>query len=268
MEKRGIRTERGDQNRAIAVSNQQIRELRARAKKIKEWVYAQPLQDVPTMVELMGAMNAAQNMKSQWQKVAHLQRAAKVLIFLQENHINGSMEKLADKIMEINQRIYDLGNDVKAKERRITTLSQHIANVDIFNQHKAIYKKYKSLDPKTDRAAQGSLNPFTRSKAAKEHEAAVKKQEAYYEKHAEEIAQYESASAYLKNHLNGYGKIPEKEWRAERENLLAERYAQVDNYYKLKDDIQNVETIKRGAMNLMRDITPERVPARAHSVEL
>ena len=104
--------------------------------------------------------------------------------------------------------------------------------------------------PKKD-AALNSLNPFAKNKAAKDHEAAVKKHNAYYEKHAGELEQYESAATYLKDHLNGNGKIPEKEWREELDGLMAGRYAQVERYYKLRDDVQNAEALRRGAEPLL-----------------
>ena len=55
-------------NRAIAVTNQQLGMLRARINKIKEWVYAQPIQDAPTIGEMMSAINRGQDMKSHWKK--------------------------------------------------------------------------------------------------------------------------------------------------------------------------------------------------------
>ena len=235
MERKGIRTERGDQNRAIAISNQQLRQLRAQIRKIKAWIFSQPLQDAPTIGDMMNAINAAQNMKSRWKKIADLQRAAKVLIFVQENGIT-SVEQLADKVAELHQRQYDLANNVKSKERRISKLNEHLANVAAYNQHKAAYKKYKSIDPK--------------------------KRGAYAEKHVEGIREYKSALNYLKNHLNGYGKIPEKDWLAERERLLAERYACVTQYYKLKEAVQSIESLRRSAENLMRGITLKRMSTR------
>ena len=267
MEKRGIRTERGDQNRAIAVTNQMIRQLRARVRKIENWIYSQPIQDVPTMGDMLSAVNRVQNFKSQWQRIRNLQRSAQVLLFIQQNGLY-TVEQLADKITELHQEQYDLAGDVKKKERRITTLTEHLAQVDIYKQHTAVYKKYKNLAPKKD-AALNSLNPFAKSKAAKDHEAAVKKQNAYYEKHAGELEQYESAATYLKDHLNGYDKIPEKEWRAELDGLLTGRYAQVERYYKLSDDVKNAETLRRGAEHHMRDITPEHEPpTKAQDVAL
>ncbi len=38
MEKRGIRTERGNMNREIAVTNNQLRQLRARISKLQDWL--------------------------------------------------------------------------------------------------------------------------------------------------------------------------------------------------------------------------------------
>ena len=267
MERRGIRTELGDKNRAIAVTNQQLGQLRARINKIKEWAYAQPIQDAPTIGEMMSAINRGQEIKSHWKRIADLKTAAKVLIFLQENHIT-SVEQLADKVTDIHQERYDLANTIKAQERRISTLNEHLAQVDIFNQHKAVCAKYKNLTPKKDTAALNSLNPFTRNKAAKDYEAAVKKQAAYYEKHADAIEQYNAASKYLKDHLNGRTVIPEKDWREEQKRLLAERYDHVEAYYKLREDVRSVEVLRRGAESLMREVTPERTPSRTQDMEL
>ena len=268
MEKRGIRTERGDMNRAVAVTNQQVKQLRARINYLKDWIYSQPIQNMPTMGEMMAAINAAQNMKSRWQKIRNLQTAAKVLIFLQQNGID-TPEQFADKITQLHQRHYDLAGDVKKKERRIAKLNEHLANVDDYNQHRAVYTKYKSLAPKKDKAALNSLNPFTKSKAVKEYEAAKKRQAAYYEKHAGEIEKYETALDYLKAHLNGYGKIPEKDWRTEHKRLIGERNAQLDEYYNLNDEVKSAEALRRGAEYHMRDIMPERTtPTKTQGVDI
>jgi len=42
----------------------------------------------------------------------------------------------------------------------------------------------------------------------------------------------------------------------------------VDEYYKLNDDLKNVEAMRRGAENLMRGITPEREINRMQGIEL
>ncbi|MCL1852816.1 MAG: hypothetical protein FWF88_07270 [Peptococcaceae bacterium] len=113
-----------------------------------------------------------------------------------------------------------------------------------------------------------SLNPFTRSKTVKDYEAAASKQTAYYEKHADEIKQYKATSKYLADHLNGRDKIPEKDWREEQAKLTAERYADCDVYYKLREDVRMVEVLRRSAENIMREAVPERTPTRAHDLNL
>jgi len=113
--------------------------------------------------------------------------------------------------------------------------------VDIYNQHKKIYQKYKQLDPK---------------------------RKTYAEKHSDAIGQYESALAYFKDHLKGRTVIPEKNWRAERAELLSDRYSHMEKFYALKKDVQNVEVLRRGAETMMREIVPERAAVRARGVEL
>ena len=113
-----------------------------------------------------------------------------------------------------------------------------------------------------------SPNPFTKSKAKKDYEVAVQKQAAYREKHAGAIGQYEAAEKYLKDHLNGYGKIPEKEWRAELAESLTGGTAQVEKYYALRDDVRSAETLLRGAEQHMRDITPERTAQKSRDMAL
>ena len=220
MEKRGIRTERGDINREIAVTNNQLRQLRARINKAKRWVYSQPLTNAPSMIDMIQGIAGGKNLDSRWQKITDLKTRAKLLVFLQENNIT-DVSALADKITQLHHLQYDLAGTIKTEERRISTLNQHLAQVDIFRQHKAVYAKYKTLDPK--------------------------KRDGFYDKHSDEIAAYQSASKYLKDHLNGRGKIPDKSWRDERDKLLAQRYAHVEEYYNLRDDVRSVEILRKGA---------------------
>lgn len=241
MEKRGIRTERGDINREIAVTNNQLRQLRARINKAKKWVYSQPLTDAPSMIDMMQGIAAGKNLDSRWQKIADLKTRAKLLVFLQENNII-DVPALADKITQLHQSQYDLSGTIKKEERRISALNQHLAQVDIFRQHKAVYAKYKSLDPK--------------------------KREAFYDKHSEEITAYQSASKYLKDHLNGHDKIPDKSWLAERDKLLAQRYAHVEEYYQLRDDVRSVEVLRKGAESIMQEDIGKSQPVKSQEAKL
>jgi hypothetical protein len=55
MERRGFRTSRGDLNRRIEVTNNELRQLRARIVKVKDWLYSSPIGTTPTFVEMMQA---------------------------------------------------------------------------------------------------------------------------------------------------------------------------------------------------------------------
>ena len=72
---------------------------------------------------------------------------------------------------------------------------------------------------------------------------------------------------YIKGVLNWRTDIPEKKRRIEIKTLLAERYELVDEYYKISDDVKNVEALRRGANQLMRDVAPERTTTRALGAE-
>ena len=74
MEKKGIRTNRGDINRAAEVTNRQMAQLRARIRKSKDWLFSVPIQDAPSMVDMMKRIADGKNLEKNWQKVRNLQR--------------------------------------------------------------------------------------------------------------------------------------------------------------------------------------------------
>jgi hypothetical protein len=244
MERRGVSSERGDINRAIEVTNRELSQLRARIKKVKTWLYSVPIVNAPTMIDMMDGLAGGKNLESHWSRVADLKVRASVLVFLQQNNIT-DVPQLAAKVGQMHSRQYDVSNRIKAIDRRMGTLRTHLAQTDIIRRHKALYKKYKALDPK--------------------------KRGAFREKHAEAIGQYETAQRYMKDHLNGRTVIPEKDWRAEYTALTAERYKLCEEFYRLKDDVKNVERLRRSAENLMSHGAPEQArgqKSKRHDVDL
>jgi len=144
----------------------------------------------------------------------------------------------------------------------------HLAHADNNRQHKAVYQKYKSLAPKTDPAALNSINPFTKSKATKEHDAATKKQDEYYNKHADAIQAYRAAQEHFTAVMNGRTTLPIKDWQKEQKELAAKRYTLCDEYYSLKDEIPNIEAVRRSVETIMRDEPNRGQPKRTHGAEL
>jgi hypothetical protein len=251
MEQRGIRTEKGDYNRQVQKMNNEIKQTKARIRKMKDWLYKHPIQNPPSMVEIMGGVGKGKNLKTDWQRVRNLQTQAKVLSFLLNSNVR-SVDDFADTVVRIHQRLGTVTDDIKKAERRLEKLATHFAHNENINTHRAIVQKYRKLKPKKDEAALGSLNPFTRNKAAKDYEAATQKYEAFYEKHADAIDAYEAAQAYFAAVMNGRKDLPIKDWQKEQRELAAKRYALCDEYYSLKEEVQNTEAIRRSIEGLIK----------------
>jgi hypothetical protein len=243
MERRGVRAERGDMNRRIEVTNGRIRSLRARINKVSEWLRSVPIDGVaPTMVEMMNGAYGGERLKSQWQRISDLKTRAKILMFLQENNI-GDMADLAAAVRRAHERQYDIGNKLKKVNRRLDTLELHLTHCGNLKEHKAAYTEYLRLDPK--------------------------KREAYREKHGEAIEKYRAAKEYLDAVMNGKSPIPVKEWRKELSDKTAEKHALYDEFYKLRDDVRNVEILRRNAERIMGGQTRERTaPSSKHDHSL
>jgi uncharacterized protein YukE len=252
MEQKGIRTEKGDYNHRVTAINKEIKQTKARIRKIKTWLYAQPLHNAPSFVEIMGKIADGKNLKSNWQRIRNLQSSAKVLIFLQENNI-ANVEDFADTIVRINERLKNVTDEIKKADRRLDTLATHLTHNKNINAHRVAYQKYKKLAPKTDTAALSSINPFIRNIAAKDYENAVKKYDAFFEKHTDEIEAYQAAQQHFAAVMNGRTKLLIKDWQKEQNELVAKRFNLCDEYYSLKEKIPNMETIRQSVENLMRD---------------
>jgi ATP-dependent exoDNAse (exonuclease V) alpha subunit len=265
MEQKGIRTEKGDYNRRVQSINSKIKQTKARIRKVKDWLYKYPIQNPPTITDIFGGIANGKNLKSNWQKIRNIQTQAKVLIFLQHNNI-ASVEDFADIVVLKNERLKTVTDDIKKHERRLETLATHLSHAENNRKHKAVYQKYKSLVPKTDPAALNSLNPFTKSNAGKEHESAIAKQEAYYERHAAEIEAYQAAIQYLTAVMNGRSELPITDWQKEQKELATKRYALCDEYYSLKEEIPNMEAIRRSIEGLMKDEPNRAQPTRTIDV--
>ena len=127
MESRGIRTKFGDRNRKVDSWNREIRQTRARIKKLKTWLYAQPLENAPSMGDVLRNINNGQQLKSRTQKIKDLQAYVNVTEFLGENNIN-SIESLADRVTDMHQEQYDIACVIKKHDRRLKTLDEYSAS--------------------------------------------------------------------------------------------------------------------------------------------
>jgi len=241
MEKKGIRTNRGDINRQAEITNNQMRQLRARIRKSKDWLYSVPIQDAPSMIDMMSRIADGKNLESRWAKIRNLQTQASVLMFIQSHNIT-DMAQLVQTIETINEDYKELADKIQKVERRLDTLATHLEQYEIRKQHRAVYNEYAKLkDPK--------------------------KREAYYAKHGAEIEAFKDAREYLNAVMNGRTDPPPiKEWRAEQTKLTTAKYALCERYYALQDEVRSIEQLRKGAENILRDEARE-TPTRRHEQE-
>jgi chromosome segregation ATPase len=218
-----------------------MQQIRARIRKSKDWLYSVPIQDAPSMVDMMSRIADGRNLENRWQKIRNLKTQASVLMFIQSHNIT-DMAQLVQTIETINEKYKDLAGTIKKAERRLDTLSQHIAQYESRKAHRTVYNEYTKLkDPK--------------------------KREAHYAKHGAEIEAYKDARDYFNAVMNGRTDPPPiKDWQAEQKKLTAAKYAACERYYTLQDEVRSVEQLRKGAENIMRDETRD-TPTRRHDIE-
>ena len=230
MEKRGIATERGNLNREIEVTNQRLRQLKARIVKLQNWLKEEAENTAPpTLADVIQGIlsrREQQGGSGYYQSIGNLKDAAKMLNFLQENQIM-DMAGLEEKVKDMYGRQFDIRDELKPVERRLKVLDEHIKQSDI-------YRKYKG------------------NKARNESEDIL----------------FAAAKKYITDHLNGHGKIPYNTWKSERTKLAAERNRLNGEYVSLKDEVKEVEQIRKSVDTIMREENRRTRPKRAHDMEL
>ena len=251
MERKGIKTNRGNYNRNVMVTNSEIKQLKARIRKCNDWIYSQPIENAPTMMSVVTAVSKGENLNKQWEQVADLKTQAKILVFLQSNDIR-SISQLADKIKNVNDDLYETADKIKKVDRRLDSLEFSIEQAEIRKKYKPIYDEYNKIQP--------SL----KDKLLKRDP-----QEEYYNKHFKAISDYEEADRYLKEYLNGKVKTaPLKKWKSERDTLTAERIKLGEKFYNLKDETRSVEIIRKGVDILFTEQERQRQQQRTQSQKL
>jgi hypothetical protein len=230
MERQGIRTERGDINREIEVSNQKLRQLRARISKLQNWLKEETANtEPPTLADYIQSIlsRKAQAGKSGYsQSLYNLKDAANMLNFLTRNHIM-DMEGLDEKFKSMIGEQMNIRDKLKPIDRRLNTLKKHIEQADI-------YLKYKGKKALTD---------------------------------SEQIL-FMAAGKYFNGVMNGRTTLPTKAWKSEYSKLTAERQMLNQRYVSLKDEVREAEQIRKSVYSIFRQEQREQQSRKAQDVEL
>ena len=164
-----------------------------------------------------------------------------MLNFLTTNGIK-DMAGREEKVESMYGEQRSIAEKLKPIDRRLKTLDEHISNAEKYMQYRSIYRQYKQQKPK--------------------------KQEGFYEAHRMELTHYEAAARYLNGVMNGRTTLPTKAWKAERDKLNAERQQLSHRYDKLKNEVKEVEQIRRNVYSILRDESRSEQLTRQQDLDL
>ena len=199
MEKRGIRTDKGEVNRQIAADNKLLKEIKARITRLYNWSKAEaekPEGQQPSMIDLWEAQQQLKRPDTRTGKIRALQESAALFSFLQANGIQ-SMQQLHEKIADMNTRYYDLRGKIVKAERRIAVLTERGEMWAQYNKYKTVHKQLAKVKPE--------------------------KRELFEQRHSRELILYDAAARYLKELKASGEEITPKEWRREIDLLTAQK---------------------------------------------
>jgi len=235
LERRGIRTERGNINRQIVDINRELRQLRARLKKVDDEIekliadeyaienrnddapaqksnFAEPLNLITCLTDMLRPENLTRT-----NKILSLKVVSSAVAYLQQHNIT-TLPQLQENVESLRNRHKEAKVKFDKTERRLNTLHKHIHHAENHRKYRKVYDEYNQQKPK--------------------------KQEAFLKAHHEEITLYEAADKYLTAVLNGKPTAPLEAWKAEAGQLTAEKSKLERDVTRLKEDVRQVEIIK------------------------
>jgi len=247
MEKRGIRTERGNINREIEVTNQKMRELKARIRNLEKWINEETAKDnTPTLSDVLENILSKQGQS----KIVRLQNASEMFNFLQENNIE-TIEDLEQKVAEIQNKFDTVHEELKKTDRRIKTLNEHILQSEYYKSGRKYKRQYDRLNSEY-KTANRSKGLFVKRKAQK----SLDKVNAYYEANRAELILYEAAEKYLRKVMQKHydpNKLPPiTKWKKELSEKTAAKTKLSGEYKTLRDETSKIERIQRSAKEILR----------------
>jgi hypothetical protein len=261
MEKCGIRTKRGDINREIEISNQRLREIKARLVKLQTWL-KEEMQNTepPTFADIVS--NILSRRQGNYNTASGLKQASNIVNFLTANSIS-DMAGLETHVKAMMGKRAAIRDELKAIEKRATVLDEHI-------RHSGNYKSYYKYKAQYEKlyAEYQSIKKAGGFGAGRKAQKALDTANDYYESNRMEIVLFESAERYLKDVLQERfdpTKLPPiTKWKAEREKLNGDLSRLSFQYTTLRDETAAVEKIKRNIDDILNDGTPTRQRKRTH----
>lgn len=250
MERKGIRTVKGDTNREIKSINAKISALLKRIDVLdNELAKMKEIPKEDSLIEMLMRFhdNGIKLSEVRGVNVSNLKKIAKfkdlthLIAFVQGNKI-GTLSELAEKNSETKEALKNRKAKLIRTQTRMKELSELLDNYPRYKENKAVYLEWQSI-----------TNP--------------KKKEKFYDKHYGEIALFKTAKTFYDNKLSG-AKITPKAWQRELDELT--KSAEVDRakVEKLGDDVAVMETLIYNVQRLTNYEEKQNEIQRKRSAEL
>ena len=252
MEKKGIQTERGNQNRKIIALNLEFKKLKAELSKLTSWIgsllgslqvkydeYKQEKKEeyenkaelfnlyeyISIYYDLQGEKARKLNPYASNKKIgADLRRFSKARIYLKDNSLK-TIADLQEKISTLQSKNKKISQDIKAKTTRIESLNKCFTYADIIKDNKQVFEEWNSK----------SLL-----------------KESFYNFHKDEIDKYKRARAILEK-ITGLSAIMIKDWQKEIQSLESEISKLNRQSQSIKEEYESINHIKYAVKTVNED---------------
>lgn len=243
MEKKGIRTERGNRNRMILAINREFRKWKEELKRLTNWIntfsknlfeayqeYKEEKKEeyenkaelfnlyeyISIYYEFQGEKRKELNPYAKNKKgLADLKRFSKARAYLLSNNLQ-TIADLQGKINELQSKNKSIHQEIKDKTKQIQNLHQCLSLVDTIKENKAIYQAWKNKTLFKD---------------------------SFYKTHQDEINEYQKAKETIER-LTGTSSVKVKDWKKEIQNLEQEICSLHQQSQRIKDEYQDINHIK------------------------
>lgn len=252
MEKKGIQTERGKQNRKIIALNLEFKKLKAELSKLTSWIgsllgslqvkydeYKQEKKEeyenkaelfnlyeyISIYYDLQGEKARKLNPYASNKKIgADLRRFSKARIYLKDNNLK-TIADLQEKISTLQSQNKKISQDIKAKTARIESLNKCFTYADIIKDNKQVFEEWNSKSLFKD---------------------------SFYNSHKDEIDKYKRARAILEK-ITGSSAIKSKDWQKEIQSLEDEISKLNRQSQSIKEEYKNINHIKYAVKTVNED---------------
>ena len=255
MEKKGIRTEKGELNRWIKATNRMIRSIQATLAALKEWLAeAKAILKEPQEVYLAQLLSDAHVLRNQTAmtyargktkaKKNNLKRFMNECDYLKQRGVL-TLSDFEKHLSSVGETVESRKSSMHWKQTRLKELQQLMEDA----------KTYAALKPVLDEMKKEKYR-FTRAK------------EKYKAEHEGELRRFYMVKRKLKE--SGFEKdpFPMDVWQKEFSELSAQREAEYQEYKLLQKDLTMLYQIKGDVDQAMRETHPEMLhPNKAKETE-